>query len=193
MLFQLKFTFDSFIWPQFDYSSDVLLYYPPPPPPPPGGIIFITVCLPVCLPGCFLAGWCKYYWMDLPKNQMGLSATLIPVSFEGDLYHQMDRKNNNTDFPIYLLFSTPWWRCELPECSCFMIELIFSWPTNSLFTPYWFPPAPSLHWKTPPTQAVPEGAQNPRQKTQILLKKSLPIFWSPNMDPDHLSGGLSHE
>ena len=58
------------------------------------GIIFMTVCLSVCLfVCCVFAGLHKYYFLDLlEKLQDGLSLTKIPFNFERDLDHHVDTK-----------------------------------------------------------------------------------------------------
>ena len=67
---------------------------------------------PVCLLISVLAGLSKYYWLDLPeKNQkMGLGPTYIPLNFESDLDHPLDKNistyEENPNFPIYLLIRT---------------------------------------------------------------------------------------
>ena len=49
-------------------------------------LLFFSICL-------FLAGLCKYYWLDPPKNQkMGLGATKISLDFENDLDRCLDTK-----------------------------------------------------------------------------------------------------
>ena len=69
VIFKTYFPYDNDIWIA---ATDYYLRQ--------GSIIFMTVCLSLCL-FCVLAAFCKYYWLDLPEKKSEDVSKLNPLKF----------------------------------------------------------------------------------------------------------------